>query len=254
MKSLLQKNRALEALVEERTRALHGERGPVPPADRRHPRCAVEGGPPPDDHLHQPGRRAFAWVQRQRGGGAPRVLELFTPKRVPSKSKASCWPADKPRARTGQAERPFVSFEAPHRCKDGREIVGRSDLQGRGGCQRQRGGLPTASPAKLPSASCSKSRCANWPSLTPADPSWPTAACSTTAWLRCLPPASVRPGRARCCFWTSTTSNRLNDLHGHAVGDLLLVEVGSRLQACVRQMGHRGAVRRGRVCRAASVS
>ncbi len=28
----------------------------------------------------------------------------------------------------------------------------------------------------------------------------------------------------------------LNDLHGHAVGDLLLVEVARRLQACVRQM------------------
>lgn len=35
---------------------------------------------------------------------------------------------------------------------------------------------------------------------------------------------------------TSTTSSRFNDLHGHEVGDLLLIEVAERLKKCVREM------------------
>ena len=48
---------------------------------------------------------------------------------------------------------------------------------------------------------------------------------------------SIRSGRyAAVMFLDLDNFKPLNDLHGHAVGDLLLVEVANRLKHCVRQM------------------
>lgn len=39
----------------------------------------------------------------------------------------------------------------------------------------------------------------------------------------------------RCCTWTSTHLKKVNDLHGHEIGDRLLVEVSARLRGTLRK-------------------
>ena len=93
----------------------------------------------------------------------------------------------------------------------------------------------TASRAKSPSASCCKTKCANWPFFDPLT-KLPSRRLLTD-WLNQALAASRRSGSFSALIFLDLDNFKpLNDAQGHVVGDLLLVEVANRLKACVRDI------------------
>ena len=230
MKSLLQKNRALEALVEERTHALHESEAlyRLLTEDTRDVLWKVDRDltityiSPADERLR--GFKASEVVGRH-------VFSLFT---KDGAVQVQAVLAANNRGREPGGRRPFVSFEAPHRCKDGREIWGevisRADVDANGNVVGFHGITREITKRKLleeqvrqlaffdPLTQLANRR------LLDDRLAQVLAASKRSAWQGAL------------LFLDLDNFKPLNDLHGHAVGDLLLVEVGSRLQACVRKM------------------
>ena len=230
MKSLLQKNRALEALVEERTHALHESEAlyRLLTEDTRDVLWKVDRDltityiSPADERLR--GFKASEVVGRH-------VFSLFT---KDGAVQVQAVLAANNRGREPGGRRPFVSFEAPHRCKDGREIWGevisRADVDANGNVVGYHGITREITRRKLLEEQVRQ--------LAFFDPLTKLAnrRLLDDRLAQVLAASKRSDWQGALLFLDLDNFKPLNDLHGHAVGDLLLVEVGNRLQACVRQM------------------
>lgn len=230
MKSLLQKNKALEALVLERTRALHESEA-----------LYRELTEDTRDVLWKVDRNLMITYispadQRLRGFDASEVVgqhvfSLFT---AEGAEQVKAVLEGKGQPREVGSGRSFVSFEAPHRCKDGQEIWGevisRAEVDANGHVVGYHGITREITERKRLEDQVRKlaffdplTKLANR-RLLDDRLSQLLAASKRSTWLGAL------------MFLDLDNFKPLNDLHGHAVGDLLLVEVARRLLACVRQM------------------
>jgi len=228
--TLREKNQALEALVAQRTQALlasealyrsltedtrdviwradkHLRVTYISPADQR-----LRGFPPEEVLGHH-------------------VLEFFTDAGVAQVKRLL---HDTKLARAAGRAGQFVRFEAPHRCKDGQviwgEVISRPELDAQGEVVGHHGITREITKRKLLEEQVQQ--------LAFNDPlthlanrrllddrlSQALAACKRSGNFGAL------------LFLDLDNFKPLNDEHGHAVGDLLLVEVASRLSACVRQV------------------
>ena len=168
--SLQEQNSALQALVAERTQALHDSQAlyrllTEDAQDvlwRTDARLIVTYISPADERLR--GFRADEVVGRH-------VFEMFTEEGV-AVVKAMI----QRRAQEEASGTPvgFLNFQVQHRCKDGRliwgEVMSKTDRN-----VRAKSPATTASPARSPSASAWKNRSTSSPSTT-RSPTWPTAA------------------------------------------------------------------------------
>lgn len=230
MKALREKNQALEALVEERTQALHDSQAlyRLLTEDTRDVLWKANSDllityiSPADERLR--GFRPDEVVGHH-------VFELFT--QAGAEQVKGVLQASR-QARAAGSQSPFVRFEAPHRCKDGGEIWGevisRAEVDAQGTVVGYHGITREITQRKQLEEQVRQlaffdplTQLANRRLLD--DRLFQALAASKrSAWLGAL------------MFLDLDNFKSLNDLHGHPVGDLLLVEVSRRLQACVRQM------------------
>lgn len=230
MRGLIERNHALEALVAERTQALHVSEAMY----RSLAEDTLDVLWKTDAQLH------VTYIspadERLRGFRAEEVLghhvfEMFTEAGV-AHVKTIMHQAQQARA----AGRPsqFVSFEVQHRCKDGRllwgEVVSRPDMDVQGQIVGYHGITREITQRKLLEEQVQQ--------LAFFDPL--TKLANRRLMDDRLRQALAAGKRTGCfgalMFMDLDKFKPLNDLHGHAVGDLLLVEVASRLVACVRQV------------------
>ncbi len=230
MKELEERNRALEALVEERTRALLESRAlyrqltedtmdVLWKADRE---LRITYISPADERLR--GFRAEEVVGRP-------VFDMFTEagvetvQQVIRRSKASG-----PQAGPGG----FQTFEVEHRCKDGRviwgEVMSKPDLDAKGEIVGYHGITREITARKLLEDRVHD--LAFHDALT----NLPNRRLLLDRLAQAMA-ASKRSGlHGALMFLDLDRFKALNDAHGHEAGDLLLVEAAARLQACVREM------------------
>lgn len=230
MESLRDKNLALEALVKERTQALHESealyrlltedtRDVLWKADRH---LVVTYISPADERLR--GFKASEVVGHH-------VFEFFTAAGV-EQVKGVLHASQQARA-VGNLS-PYVSFEAPHRCKNGGEIwgevVSRAEVDAHGSVVGYHGITREITRRRLLEDQVRQ--------LAFFDPL--THLANRRLLDDRLAQVLAASKRSSCLgalmFLDLDNFKPLNDLHGHAVGDLLLVEVAARLQACVRHM------------------
>ena len=227
---LREKNQALEALVAERTRALQASEALYRSLTentqdvlwRTDGRLMVTYISPSDELLR--GYRADEVVGRH-------VFEMFTDAGV-AQVKAVMREAQQARAQG--LRRPFVNLELEHRCKDGRliwgEVYSRPELDAQGAIVGYQGITREITQRKLLQDQVRQ--------LAFFDP------LTHLANRRLLDDrisqalaAGKRSGSFGALLFLDLDNFKpLNDAHGHAVGDLLLVEVANRLTACVRQV------------------
>ncbi len=227
---LLERNKALEALVAERTEALHASEALY--------RSLAEDT---QDVLWRTDSRLLVTYispsdERLRGFKAHEVLghhafEMFTEAGV-AQVKALMHQSQQDRT-AGNPDQ-FASFEVQHRCKDGRliwgEVLSRPELDAQGAIVGYHGITREITRRKLLEDQVRQ--------LAFYDP------LTQLANRRLLDDrlgqalaAGKRTGSFGALMFLDLDNFKpLNDVHGHAVGDLLLVEVASRLRACVRQV------------------
>lgn len=128
----------------------------------------------------------------------------------------------------------FMSFEAPHRCKDGRTIWGEvfsKAVRDEHGTITGYHGI-TREITKRKQMQDQVKELAFYDTLTrlPNRRLLNDRLCQTLV-------ASKRSGRHGALMFVDLDNFKpLNDKHGHFVGDLLLIEVAQRLKSCVREM------------------
>jgi len=228
--NLLERNKTLEALVDERTQALHASEALY--------RSLTEDT---QDVIWRTDRHLFVTYispadERLRGFTADEVVghhvfEMFTKESV-ELVKSIMHQAQQ--ARQAGRLSPFVKFEVQHRCKDGRllwgEVLSRPELDGQGVIVAYHGITRETTERKRLQDEVHQ--------LAFFDPL--TKLANRRLLHDRLSQALAADQRSACfsalMFLDLDNFKPLNDLHGHAVGDLLLIEVASRLLACVRQV------------------
>lgn len=228
IKSLREKNQALEALVAERTQALHDSEAQYRlltedtldvlwKTDRY---LCVTYISPADERLR--GFKAADVIGHS-------VFELFTEegmatvKNIMRQSKE----AGQSGTLTG-----FLTFEVPHRCKDGRviwgEVLSKPERNAQGDIVGYHGITREITERKL--LQDQVRQLAFFDPLTKL----PNRRLLNDRISQALA-ASKRSGAFSALIFLDLDNFKpLNDAHGHVVGDLLLVEVANRLKACVR--------------------
>lgn len=229
LRNLQERNLALEALVEERTKALNESEALYRQLTedatdvlwKTDEKLCVTYISPSDERLR--GYRADEVIGHH-------VFELFTDEGIAVAKEAM---AKRQAAELHGTRLGFLTFDAPHRCKDGRVLWGEvfskperdkcgtitgyhgitREITERKQIQDQVRQLAFYDPlTNLPNRSMLKDR------LT-----------QTIA-------ASKRTGCLSAVMFVDLDNFKpLNDLHGHFVGDLLLIEVANRLRSCVRE-------------------
>jgi len=230
LQNLQERNRALEALVEERTKALNESEALY----RQLTEDATDVLWKTDENLHityiSPSDERLRGYKPEEVIGH-HVFELFTDEgiAISKEAMAKRQAAERHGARLG-----FLTFDAPHRCKDGRVLWGevfskpvrdeRGTITGYHGITReiterkqiqdQVRQLAFYDPlTHLPNRSLLNDR------------------------LNQTLASSKRSGcHSALMFVDLDNFKPLNDEHGHFVGDLLLIEVANRLRRCVREM------------------
>lgn len=230
IENLREQNQALEALVAERSQALRDSealyrlltedtRDVLWKADRH---LVVTYISPADERLR--GFTASEVVGHH-------VFEFFTAAGV-EQVKAVLQASQQARAEGKLSA--YVSFEAPHRCKGGSEIwgevVSRAEVDAHGQVVGYHGITREITRRRLLEQQVHQ--------LAFFDPL--TQLANRRLLDDRLAQVLAASKRSACqgalMFLDLDNFKPLNDLHGHAVGDLLLVEVASRLQACVRHV------------------
>lgn len=230
LKTLLERNRALEALVEERTQALHTSEILY--------RSLTEDT---QDVIWKTDCHLFVTYispsdERLRGFTADEVVghhvfEMFTEegiarvKAVMQRNQQSS-PAEK--------SSQFVRFEVQHRCKDGRllwgEVLARPELNAQGEIVGYHGITRETTERKL--LQDEVHQLAFFDPLTRL----PNRRLLNDRLTQALAAGKRSDCFSALMFLDLDNFKPLNDMHGHAVGDLLLVQVANRLTACVRQV------------------
>lgn len=230
LKTLVERNQSLEALVEERTQALHAsealyrslteETQDVIWRTDRH--LLVTYISPSDERLR--GFKADEVVGHH-------VFEMFTEDSI--ERVKGLMHQNQPPHPAGQPNQ-YVIFEAQHRCKDGRllwgEVLARPEMNAQGEIVGYHGITREITERKRLQDEVHQ--------LAFFDP------LTKLANRRLLNDrlgqalaAGKRSGSFSALMFLDLDNFKpLNDLQGHAVGDLLLVEVSNRLTACVRQV------------------
>ncbi|MDD4881509.1 MAG: diguanylate cyclase [Gallionellaceae bacterium] len=230
LKQLQERNRALEALVEERTKALHESEALyrlltedamdvlwktdcnfcityISPADER-----LRGYKPDEVIGHH-------------------VFDLFTEEGIAIVTEAI---RKRQSAEQDGTELGFLTFEAPHRCKDGRlkwgEVFSKPERDALGRITGYHGITREITERKQMQDEVRE--LAFYDSLT----NLPNRRLLNDR-LRQALAASSRSGCYGALMFVDLDDFKpLNDRHGHAVGDLLLIEAADRLSKCVREM------------------
>ncbi|MFZ2266561.1 MAG: diguanylate cyclase [Azonexus sp.] len=230
LKSLQERNLALEALVEERTRELN-EREEF---YRLLTEDTLDVLWQADSEFH------ITYIspsdERLRGYKAAEVIghhvfELFDDEGIAIVTEAM-----HKRQETEQEGKRlgYISFEAPHRCKDGRVIWGEvfsKPVRDAQGAITGYHGI-TREITKRKQMQDQVRQLAFYDSLTQL----PNRRLLNDRLSQTLA-ASKRSGHyAALMFVDLDNFKPLNDQHGHFVGDMLLIEAGHRLKSCVREM------------------
>ncbi len=230
LQRLQERNQALEALVEERTRALNESEAfyrlltedTLDVLWRTDSNFHITYISPSDERLR--GFKAEEVVGRH-------ALELFADEGIAIVTEAMHRRQD---AEPEGAPQGFVSFEAPHRCKDGRVIWGEvfskavrdehGKIVGYHGITREI--------TKRKEMQDQVRQLAFFDSLT----GLPNRRLLNDRLSQTLA-ASKRNGHHGALMFVDLDNFKpLNDKYGHFVGDLLLIEVAQRLKGCVREM------------------
>jgi diguanylate cyclase (GGDEF)-like protein/PAS domain S-box-containing protein len=228
LQSLQQRNTELAALVAERTQALHDSEAlyRLLTEDTQDVIWKADAGlrityiSPADERLR--GFRADEVIGQH-------VFGMFTPEGVAAVRQIASSARDT--ASTGSG---FLSIELQHRCKDGSllwgEVQAKPDRNAHGEIVGYHGITREITQRKLLEAQVQ--RLAFHDAL--------THLCNRRLLVDRLSQAMASARRTRrhaaLLFLDLDNFKSLNDLHGHAAGDLLLVEVGRRLKACVREV------------------
>ncbi len=227
---LVERNKALETLVAERTQALHASEAlyRTLTEDTRDVLWKT------DSHL------VVTYIspadERLRGFAAHEVLgrpvfEMFTESGVVHVQQIL---QQNRQARLAGVTVPVQAFEVQHRCKDGRvlwgEVLPRPEVNAQGDIVGYHGITREITQRKLLQDQVRQ--------LAFFDPLTHLAnrRLLDDRLSQALAAGKRSAGFGALLFMDLDNFKPLNDLQGHAVGDLLLVEVAKRLSACVRQM------------------
>lgn len=230
LRSLQEENSALQALVEERTQALHESQTlyRLLTEDTRDVLWRVDRNlivtyiSPADERLR--GFKAEEVVGRH-------VFDMFTDEGIATTKKILM---KRPSPEAPGAAPGFVTFEVQHRCKDGRviwgEILSKPDLDAQGAIVGYHGITREITQRKLLQDQVHQ--------LAFYDPL--TQLANRRLLREHLAQAMALGTRNRCVgallFLDLDNFKPLNDAHGHGAGDLLLIEVAQRLKTCVREV------------------
>lgn len=229
MEGLREQNKALEALVAERTQALHDSESMyrllaedtqdvIWKTDRHFYVTYIS---PADEYLR--GFKATEVVGRS-------ILEMFTDEGVAIVNNVINEGEDT----SGTASPGYLTFEVPHRCKDGRvlwgEVIAKRELNAQGEIVGYHGITREITRRKL--LEDQVRQLAFYDTLT----NLPNRRLLNDR----LAQAIAASRRSHCygalIFLDLDNFKKLNDRYGHVVGDLLLIEAASRLKSCVREM------------------
>lgn len=230
MKGLREQNKALEALVAERTQALHDSeamyrllaedtRDVVWKTDRQ---FCVTYISPADEHLR--GFKAAEVVGHS-------VFDLFTEEGVAIVSDIIKKSKD---ARQSGALVGYLTFEVPHRCKDGRvlwgEVISKPELNAKGEIVGYHGITREITARKL--LENQVSQLAFYDTLT----NLPNRRLLNDRLTQSMAASKRNNCHGALIFLDLDNFKMLNDSYGHGVGDLLLTEAATRLKNCVREI------------------
>lgn len=230
LKSLQERNRALEVLVEERTKSLHESEAlyrlltedtmdVIWKADHN---LVITYISPADQRLR--GYRAEEVIGHH-------VFEMFTDEGIAIVTELI---RRRREAEQNGTQLGFLSFEAQHRCKDGRliwgEVFSKPDRDEHGTIIGYHGITREITERKRMQDQVQQ--LALYDALTKL----PNRRLLNDRLAQTL----AANGRKACygalMFVDLDNFKPLNDKHGHFVGDLLLIEVADRIKSCVRQM------------------
>jgi diguanylate cyclase (GGDEF)-like protein/PAS domain S-box-containing protein len=230
MAGLREQNKALEALVAERTQALHDSESMY--------RLLAEDT---RDVLWKADPQFFMTYispadERLRGFKADEVVghsafEMFTEEGVAIVNNVI-----KKRKDAMQSGAPvgYMTFEVPHRCKDGRvlwgEVISIPELNAQGEIVGYHGITREITERKL--LEDRVNHLAFYDTLT----NLPNRRLLNDRLTQTMAASKRSKCYGALIFLDLDNFKLLNDRYGHAVGDLLLVEAGSRLKNCVREM------------------
>lgn len=230
MEGLREQNKALEALVAERTQALHDSesmyrllaedtRDVLWKTDRQ---FCVTYISPADEHLR--GYKAAEIVGRS-------VFDLFTDEGVAIVSDIIKKSKD---ARQSGNLVGYLTFEVPHRCKDGRviwgEVISKPEINAQGEIVGYHGITREITARKL--LGDQVNQIAFYDTLT----NLPNRRLLNDRLTQCLATSKRDHSYGALIFLDLDNFKSLNDSYGHDVGDLLLIEAATRLKSCVREM------------------
>jgi len=228
--SLQEKNRALEALVEERTKSLHESEAlyrlltedtmdVIWKADRN---LAITYISPSDQRLR--GYKPEEVIGHH-------VFEMFTDEGIATVTEVMRMrrEAEKDGAQAG-----FLTFEAQHRCKDGRllwgEIFSKPDRDEHGTITGYHGITREITERKR--VQDQVQQLALYDTLTKL----PNRRLLNDRLAQTLAANSRKACYGALMFVDLDNFKPLNDRHGHFVGDLLLIEAADRIKSCLRKM------------------
>jgi len=230
LRNLQERNRTLEALVEERTRTLNEREAfyrlltedTMDVIWRADSELRITYISPSDERLR--GYKAEEVIGHH-------VFELFNEEGIAIVTEALRKRQEAERKGTPLG---FVSFEAPHRCKDGSVIWGEvfsKAVQDEHGAITGYHGI-TREITKRKQMQDQIRALAFYDTLTQL----PNRRLLVDRLNQTLA-ASTRTGRHGALMFVDLDNFKpLNDKHGHFVGDLLLIEAANRLKSCVREM------------------
>lgn len=230
LKGLEEKNRVLEALVEERTRALHESEALY----RLLTEDTMDVIWKADSNLH------ISYIspsdERLRGYKAEEVIghhvfEMFTDEGIATVTEMM---GKRREAEKDGAQLGFLNFEAQHRCKDGRliwgEVFSKPDRDEHGTIIGYHGITREITERKRMQEKVQQ--LALYDSLTKL----PNRHLLNDRLDQALTATRRKACHGALMFIDLDNFKPLNDEHGHFAGDLVLIEVADRLKSCVRKM------------------